>query len=103
MARARAPRQQLFDDYVARVAEARAQVQQILEDLAVGRTQLDGATESLADLELLAHGYEKTHPSGNSDGITHRHAPAALALPSCEESNRKPSLSHLRVGLELST
>ncbi len=103
IATARATRQQLFDDYVARVAEARAQVQQILEDLAVVRTQLDGATESLADLELLANGYEKTYASGNADVITYRDARAALAVRRIEQSKLKQDLLELGVGLEIAT
>jgi len=103
IATARATRQQLFDDYVARVAEARAQVQQILEDLAVVRTQLDGATESLADLQLLANGYDKTYASGDSDVITYRDARAALAVRRIEQSKLRQDLLELGVGLEIAT
>src|SRR5258706_861747 len=103
IATAKATRQQLFDDYVARVAEARAQVQQILEDLAVVRTQLDGATESLADLQLLANGYEKMYASGDADVITYRDARAALGVRRIEQSKLKQDLLELGVGLEIAT
>jgi outer membrane protein TolC len=103
IATAKATRQQLFDDYVARVAEARAQVQQILEDLAVVRTQLEGATESLADLQLLAAGYEKAYASGNADFIAYRDARAALDLRRIEQSKLRQYLLELGVGLEIAT
>lgn len=100
---ARATRQQLFDDYVARVAEAHAQVQQILEDLTVVRTQLDGATESLADLQLLSRGYEQAYASQNADVIAYRDARAALALRRIEQSKLRQDLLELGVGLEIAT
>ena len=103
IATAKATRQQLFDDYVARVAEARAQVQQILEDLAVVRTQLDGATASLADLELLAKGYEQAYASRNADVIAYRDARAALDLRRIEQSKLRQDLLELGVGLEIAT
>ncbi len=103
IAAARATRQQLFDDYVARVAEARAQVQQMLEDLVVVRTQLDGASASLADLQLLATGYEQSYASGNADVIAYRDARAALALRRIEQSRLRQALLELGVGLEIAT
>ena len=103
IATARATRQQLFDDYVARVAEARAQVQQILEDLTVVRTQLDGATASLADLQLLAKGYEQAYASRNVDVMAYRDARAALALRRIEQSKLRQDLLELGVGLEIAT
>ena len=103
IATARATRQQLFDDYVTRVAEARAQVQQILEDLAVLRTQLDGATESLVDLQVLAKGYEQAYASQNADVIAYRDAQAALALRRIEQSKLRQDLLELGVGLEIAT
>ncbi len=103
IATARATRQQLFDDYVARVAEARAQVQQILEDLTALRTQLDGATESLADLQLLSRGYEQAYASQNADVIAYRDARAALALRRIEQSKLRQDLLELGVGLEIAT
>ena len=103
IATARATRQQLFDDYVARVAEARVQVQQILEDLAVLQTQLDGATASLVDLQLLSKGYEQTYASQNADVIAYRDARAALALRRVEQSKLKQDLLELGVGLEIAT
>ncbi len=103
IAAAKATRQQLFDDYVARVAEARAQVQQMLEDLIVVRTQLDGATASLADLQPLADGYQQAYASGNADVIAYRDAQAALALRRIEQSRLRQALLELGVGLEIAT
>ena len=103
IATAKATRQQLFDDYVARVAEARAQVYQMIEDLAVVQTQLSGATGSLADLKLLANGYERAYASRNADVIAYRDARAALALRRIEEIKLRQDLLELSVGLEIAT
>ena len=103
IATAKATRQQLFDDYVARVAEARAQVHQILEDLAVTRTQLISATESLADLQQLAAGYDRAYASQNADVIAYRDARAALATRRIEASKLKQDLLELGVALEIAT
>ena len=100
---ARATRQQLFDDYVARVAEARAQVYQMLEDLAIVQTQLSGADGSLADLQQLANGYERAYASRNADVIAYRDARAALALRRIEENKLRQDLLELSVGLEIAT
>ena len=103
IATAKATRQQLFDDYVARVAEARAQVHQIFENLAVIRAQLTSATESLADLQQLAGGYERAFASQNADVLAYRDARAALATRRIEQIKLKQDLLELAVGLEIAT
>jgi outer membrane protein TolC len=100
---ANATRQQLFDEYVARVAEARAQVHQILEDLAVTRTQLNGATASLADLQVLADGYEQAYLHQNANVIAYHDARGAFATRRIEQSKLRQDLLELGVGLEIAT
>jgi len=103
IATAQATRQQLFDDYVARVAEARNQVHQILEDLRVTRLQLDSATASLGDLQQLASGYEQAYAHRNAEVIAYRDARAALATRRIEQSRLRQDLLELGVGLEIAT
>ncbi len=103
IATARATRQQLFDDYVARVAEARVQVYQLLEQIAVTRAQFNGASESIADLQQLADGYEKIYANQDADVMAYRAARAALATRRIEQSKLKQDLLELSVGLEIAT
>ena len=103
IATAKATRQQLFDDYVARVAEARSQIRQILEDLAVTRAQLTSSTDSLADFEQLAAGFEQAYANHHADVIAYRDARAALATRRMEASRLNQSLLELGVGLEIAT
>jgi outer membrane protein TolC len=103
IAGAKATRQQLFDEYYARVAEARAEVRQILENLAATRTQLEESTRSLPDLEQLAASYEKAYQSNNADVVTYRDARAALATRRMEQSKLQQDLLELSVALEIAT
>ena len=103
VAAAKASRQQLFDEYYARVAEARAEVRQILESLTATRTQLAEATRSLPDLEQLAASYEKAYQSNNADVVTYRDAHAALATRRMEQSKLQQDLLELSVALEIAT
>jgi outer membrane protein TolC len=103
IAGAKATRQQLFDEYYARVAEARAEVRQILENLVATRAQLDEATHSLPDLELLAASYDKAFQSHNADILAYRDAQAALATRRMEESKLRQDVLELSVALEIAT
>lgn len=99
----RATRQQLFDDYVARVAEARAEVAQALADLAGTRLQLQAVNESLPALEQLAASLEKAFQSGNVDVLAFREARGALATRRIERSRLQQSLVELEIALEIAT
>jgi outer membrane protein TolC len=103
VAAAKATRQQLFDEYYARVAEARAEVRQILEGLAATRAQLEEATRSLPDLEQLAASYEKAYQSHNADVLAYRDARAALATRRMEQSKLQQDVLELSVALEIAT
>lgn len=103
IAGAKATRQQLFDEYYARLAEARAEVRQILENLTATRAQLEEATQSLPDLEQLAASYDKAFQSHNADVLAYRDAQAALATRRMEESKLRQNVLELSVALEIAT
>jgi outer membrane protein TolC len=103
IADATATRQQLFDEYYARVAEARAEVRQILANLAATRTQLEETTRSLPELEQLATAYDKAFQNHNTDALTYRDAQAALATRRMEQSKLQQELLELEVALEIAT
>jgi outer membrane protein TolC len=99
----RATRQQLFDEYVARVAEARAEVAQGLADLEGVRLQLQSVAGSLPALEQLATSLDKAFQSGNADVLTAREARGALAARRIERSRLEQSLVELEIALEFAT
>ncbi len=103
IANAKATRRQLFDEYLARVAEARAQVPLIFADLTATRAQLVSATAILPEWERLVAAYEKTLASGNSDAPAYRDARGALALHRLEQAALQQQVFELEVALEIAT
>ncbi len=99
----RATRQQLFDEYVARVAEARAEVTQALDDEAGARVQLDALDASLPAMEEMAAGMEKAFQTNNADLLSYHEARTALAARRIERSRLAQSLIELEIALEIAT
>jgi len=100
---ARATRQQLFDEYVARVAEARSQVGQILEQLEVIRRQLRAVEESLPDLDRMNQAFNRALSSRNADLLAARDAQGAQASRRIERSQLRQQALELGVALEIAT
>jgi outer membrane protein TolC len=98
-----ATRQQLFDEYVARVAEARAAVVQILSNLAVARTQLRTLDAELPDLEAQAAALDRAMQSRNADAQAWRDAHATLLARRAEQAKMRQDILELGVALELAT
>ena len=98
-----ATRQRLFDEYVARVAEARSQVGLVLASLAVARTQLATVEASLPDLERLVSSYETALAGRNADLLAYRDARAALATRKIERCVLLQQVVELGVALEIAT
>jgi outer membrane protein TolC len=99
----RTTRQQLFDEYVARVAEARSQVGEILAELAVARTQWRDAEASLPGLQRLAQSLDAAMRTGNADIQSQRDARGALASRQMEAAQLQQAVLELGVGLEIAT
>ena len=98
-----ATRQQLFDEYVARVAEARAEVVQILSNLAVARAQLRTLDAELPDLEAQAASLDRAMQSRNADAQAWRDAHAALLARRAEQAKMRQDILEMGVALELAT
>jgi len=99
----KATRQQLFDEYVARVAEARSEVVQILSNLANTRTQLKGVDASLPELEQYVRSFEKALQTRNADIMAYRDARGTLAARRMEQCKLQQDLRELSVALEIAT
>lgn len=64
IAEARASRKQLYDDYGARLFEARAQVSEILSDMKIMKQRIAAAEKTLPELRSLAESYRKALDDG---------------------------------------
>lgn len=98
-----ATRQQLFDEYAARVAEARSQVVEVLGNLAIANRQLSTVDDSIPGLEHLVASYESARKSGNADEFAYRDAQGALATRRIEQELLRQQVLELDVALEIAT
>jgi len=103
IAGAKATRQQLFDEYVARVAEARAEVVQLLNELASTRTQLQADRDALPALEQLITAYEKALQTHNADMTAYREARSLLATRRLAQNTLQQHVLELGVALEIAS
>ena len=103
VAAGKATRQQLFDEYVARVSEARSQVGQILASVAIVREQLRAVDGSLPQLERLAASLEDAFKTGDASIQACRDARSALSSRLMGQSELRQQLLELGVALEIAT
>lgn len=103
IAAGKATRQQLFDEYVARVAEARADVVQILSNLAIARTQLRTLEDELPGLAQIATALDRAMQTRNADAQAWRDAHGALLARRTEQAKMQQDVLELGVALELAT
>jgi outer membrane protein TolC len=98
-----ATRQQLFDEYVARVAEARADVVRILSDLAILRTQLQTLDAGLPELEQLVASLDEAMRTRNADAAAWRDAHGTLLARRAEQAKMRQDVLELGIALEIAT
>jgi len=103
IAAATASRQQLFDEYTARVAEAQGEVLQILENVRVVTQQLHTMAEELPELEQLARSLDVALLTRNADAQAERDALVALLTRRTEQARLRQDLLDLGVALEIAT
>ena len=100
IALAKAERQQLYDDYIARVAEARADIARLLTDLDFARRQLGAAEEALPTASRLAASAGTALERGDVDVISFYDAGKTLAERRMAVAKWRRELSDLSVALE---
>ncbi|MEO6875224.1 MAG: TolC family protein [Opitutaceae bacterium] len=103
IAAATATREQLFDEYIARVAESRADVVQILANLAITRTQLRTLDAELPELEQISTALDHAMQSRNADAQAVRDARATLLARRTEQARMRQDMLDLAVALEIAT
>lgn len=99
----RATRQQLFDEYVARVAEARADVVRILTHLTKARARLESLEAQLPELERVVAGLGRELKQGNTGLLSYREARTTLRAKRIDHIRLRQDILELGVALELAT
>ncbi|MEO6992541.1 MAG: TolC family protein [Lacunisphaera sp.] len=100
---ARATRQQLFDEYAARVAEARSEVVLILGKIAAVRAQLATDTSALPALQQQVTAYEKALQTNNASVPAYRAARSLFTTRKLDELTLRQQMIELDVALEIAT
>jgi outer membrane protein TolC len=98
-----ASRKQLFDEYVARVFETRAQVVRILADIEAVQQQISVAEGSLPILKNLTQNYHRALLEGNADVLSYYAARDRLVSAELAVLSLKRSLAELHIALELAS
>lgn len=99
----KATRQQLFDEYVQRVAEARSEVSTIRKNLRVLRQQLATVEASMPELRQLNASYERALRDRNIDLLAARDAEASLSTREIEYANLQQQILEQYSALEIAT
>ncbi len=99
----RATRKQLFDEYIARVFEARSNVATIIADMKSVRSQINATEESIETLKSLVQTYYKAFLEGNADVLSYYNARNDLIVKQIDVFKLKQTLADLGIALELAT
>lgn len=97
----RATRNQLFDEYVARLFEARSEVARILSDMGSIQRQLSATEEYIPTLERLVQTYNTAVQEGNADILSYYNARNELTGKQIEIIKLKRDLADLGIALEI--
>jgi outer membrane protein TolC len=99
----RATRQQLFDEYVSRVFQARADVAKLLAHLHFVKLQLSAAREALPCLQRMRESYRTAVAQGLADVLTYYTAWNHLSAKRIEILKLKQEMVETQIGLELAS
>ena len=103
IATAKATRQQLFDEYTGRVAEARADVALLLSEADILNRQIESSVDADASLSGLADTYRAALNSGQTDRLTYLEAMNAVDEKEQEVLTLQGQLLETRIALEIAT
>jgi outer membrane protein, heavy metal efflux system len=99
----KATRVKLFDEYVARLFEARGEVARILANMNSLQRQSEASEESISTLQDLVESYRVALLQGNADALTYYNARADLITRRMELIDLKRQLADMHVALEIAT
>lgn len=98
-----ATRQQLYDEFNARVYDARAEIAKALADLHFIQQRLDASTEALTPLERVANSFNRALGSGGVDVIVAFGARQSFFAKQLEVERLKEDFIGSIISLELAT
>lgn len=98
-----ATRKQLFDEYIARVFESRAQVARILANISSIQQQVQVVRNSIPALENLVRTYRQALLEGNADVVTYYNARNEMVTRQEEVFRLQADLAEQRIALEIAT
>jgi cobalt-zinc-cadmium efflux system outer membrane protein len=101
IARERATRQRLYDEYVSRVFEARSEIAKLLANAAAIEEQLRVAEAALPSLERLVDTYRQALDQGQADVLVYYTAWNDLATQRSKVITLKQQLVETRMALEI--
>jgi outer membrane protein TolC len=97
----RATRQELFDDYIARLFDARATVFRLRTGIDAVAAQVRALEATLPMLERLAQTYETAVQEGNADLLSYYNVRNTLASKRIDILQRRQRLNDLGIALEI--
>jgi outer membrane protein, heavy metal efflux system len=103
IAQEKATRQKLFDEFMSRLYEARAEMASLLAEADAVEQQIAAAEEALPALEQRVQSYQQAFSSGNADALSLYNAQNDLSKKRIETLKLKQELAELGVGLELAS
>ncbi len=98
-----ATRKKLYDEYLARLFSARAEVAEILEKMAFVRRKIISSEEAIAALERLLATYKEALDQGNADLLGYYRLQNELLVKRLELLRLRQTQSDLGVALELAS
>jgi cobalt-zinc-cadmium efflux system outer membrane protein len=98
---ARANRQQLFDEYMARIFEIRSSVAAILGDMASVKKQLEAAKRSAKIASRLLEAYKRALEDGNADIVTYNNLRNELETRRLGILKLRRDLTDMGIALEI--
>jgi outer membrane protein, heavy metal efflux system len=96
-----ATRTKLFDEYVARLFEARGEVARLVADTSAVQNQIDVAQQSIPILQNLVDSYRTALLQGNADVLTYYNARSDLITKRLELVDLKRQLADMGIALEI--
>jgi outer membrane protein TolC len=96
-----ATRTKLFDEYIARLFEARGEIARIVADISSLQRQIEAAENAIPILQNVVDSYRAALLQGNADVLTYYNARADLTTKRLELVDLKRQLADMYVALEI--
>ncbi len=99
----KATRAKLYDEYVARLFEARGEIARAIADINSVKRQIDAAETSIPILQNVVESYRRALLQGNADVLTYYNARADLIARRMELFDLRRQLAELDIALEIAS